>query len=391
MVNDSYEPLAKVRPAGFSRAFLAAIDAGLKLRAADRPQSISEWRSMLGPTSTPEGLAAVVSPERKRSLASWMGLATVVVLVAAGGGYYLATSQPSAPVIAVAPTVSIEKVVPEKSVQTAPADQRQQQEREVARLRAEAAARAKAEEEPALQRQAEEEAQRKIAAETAEKKRMEEEAKQKVAAEAAAKLRTEDDARKVLEADEAALQLRKVDRQHIQVAMVALGFGASSMDGTLGPRTREMIAAWQKARNQTATGFLTAPQIQGLLKEAATAVSKFDDEQKKIDEELRKAAAGKTSVNHDIVPLEDNKRITLYLARGQKCDATANYIARFFANRLELQFIGGWQTFEADKAGDFARSFPSPVSGAPLLVKGNLKTRVVSVENVPRCLWKGSF
>jgi serine/threonine protein kinase len=393
MVNDAYEPLAKLRPAGFSPAFLAAIDAGLKLRAADRPPSIAEWRPMFGLPSTPDSPAAVLSPAPRRGLGLWLGLAAAAVLALAGGGYYLATSQPSAPVVAAAPAASAEKVAQDKAVQAVPTDQRQQEQAELARLRAEAAAREKAEQEAAAKRQVEEEVRRKIEAETAEKKRLEEEAKQKADAEAAAKGKAEEDERKALEADEAALQLGKVDRQHIQVALVALGYGISLMNGALDRGTRDKIAAWQKARNHPATGFLTGPQYQALLQEAVTAVSKFDDEQKKIEEERKKAATGNVSVNPDIVPLEDNRRIVLYLARGQNCQATAEYVARVFANRLDLQLRGGWQTFAADKAGAFARSFPSPWTGAfTLLVKGNLKTRLVSVENVTsHCLWEGSF
>ena len=61
MENDTYEPLAKLWPAGFSPAFLAAIDAGLKLRAADRLQSIAEWRTMLRRPSAP------CVPQRRRA------------------------------------------------------------------------------------------------------------------------------------------------------------------------------------------------------------------------------------------------------------------------------------------------------------------------------------
>ena len=46
------------------------------------------------------------------------------------------------------------------------------------------------------------------------------------------------------------------------------GFDTRGSDGAFGPRSREMIAAWQKARNQPATGFLTAAQQQALLREA---------------------------------------------------------------------------------------------------------------------------
>ncbi len=377
MVNDTYEPLTKLSPAGFSSRLLSSIDAGLAMQASDRPQSIADWRTMLGPASAPQMPAQATRTAPKGRLGLLIGAAAAAILALAGGGYYFVTSQPSAPAVAGVPAASAEKVAQEQA--------------ELARLRAEAAVRAKAEQEAALQHQAEEEIRRKIAAETAEKKRLEEEAKQK--ADAEAKRKAEEDERKAVEAAEAALQLGKVDRQHIQVALVALAFGGSLLDGTLGSGSRELITAWQKARNHPATGFLTEPQYQALLQEAAPAVSKFDDEQKKIEEERKRAATAKVPVNPDIVPLEENKRIVLYLARGQNCQATASYISRVFANRLDLQLRGGWQTFAADKAGDFARSFPGPSNSKfTLLVKGNLKTRLVSVENVTsHCLWKGSF
>jgi hypothetical protein len=314
----------------------------------------------------------------KGRLGLLVGLAVAAVLVLAGGGYYFTTSQSPAPEVASVPAASAE------------AEKVAQEQAELARLRAEAATREKAGQEAALRRQVEEEVRRKMAAEAAEKKRVEEQVRQKAEAEAAAKRKPEEDERKVAEAAEAALQLGKIDRQNIQVALVTLGFGISLLDGTLA-NSREMIAGWQKARSQPVTGFLTGPQNQALLQEAAQAVSKFDDQQKKIEEERKKAAAGMGPVNPDIVPLENNKRFVLYLASGTSCDATAGYVAQVFANKLDIQFRGGWQTFAANSAGDFGRSFTNPVSRNVLSVKGNLKTRLVSVENQRGCLWKGSF
>ena len=46
-----------------------------------------------------------------------------------------------------------------------------------------------------------------------------------------------------------------------------------------------MIAAWQRARNHPATGYLDASQSQALLREAQPALQRFDEEQR------RKAAA----------------------------------------------------------------------------------------------------
>jgi peptidoglycan hydrolase-like protein with peptidoglycan-binding domain len=141
----------------------------------------------------------------------------------------------------------------------------------------------------AEKKRVEDEARQKAAAEAADKKRLEDEARQKAEAEAATKRKAEEDEKKATEATETALRLTVPDRQHVQVALSALGFNTNGTDGTFGARTREMIAAWQKARNNPPTGFLTGAQNQALLKEAAPAISRFDDEQKKLEEAKKKA------------------------------------------------------------------------------------------------------
>jgi peptidoglycan hydrolase-like protein with peptidoglycan-binding domain len=88
------------------------------------------------------------------------------------------------------------------------------------------------------------------------------------------------------ETAEKGLSLEPADRRRLQVALTSLGFDTRGDDGVLGPRSREMIAHWQKARNQAATGFMTRAQQQALLKEAAAALSGYD-EQRKADEELK--------------------------------------------------------------------------------------------------------
>jgi peptidoglycan hydrolase-like protein with peptidoglycan-binding domain len=195
------------------------------------------------------------------------------------------------------------------------------------------------------------------------------------------------------EAVEAALQLTSMDRQHVQAALIALGYGVVTTDGVFGPHSREMIVAYQRARKDPATGFLTGPQNQALLREAASAVSAFDEEKNKIEEERKKLAAGAppTSIDRGLVPLEDDKRINLSRTRGT-CDAVVSYVARVYSNKLGLMFRGGWQTFEANASGDFAKEFTNPITRNKLLVIGNLKARAVSVENLGNgCVWKGSF
>jgi len=181
---------------------------------------------------------------------------------------------------------------------------------EAQRKQAEAEALAKAEMEVAARRQASQEAQRKAESEAA-NRRQGDEAQAKAQAErekveAAAKIKADAKA----EADKAAaalaklkeegetaektLRLEQPERQRLQVALTSLGFDTRGTDGIVGPRSREMIAAWQKARNQPATGFLNRTQHLVLLKEAEPALGKYaEDERKKIKEQAGRVAAAR--------------------------------------------------------------------------------------------------
>jgi len=156
-----------------------------------------------------------------------------------------------------------------------------------ARQKAAAEARQKAEAE--ARQKAEEEARQKAALEAQQK--AEAEARQKAAAEAKQKADAEAAAQKLAETTEAALKFTPADRQRIQVALTSLGFDTLGNDGIFGPRSREMISNWQRARNQPTTGYLTAAQQQALLGEAAPAVAKYDEEQKKAEAAAKARAA----------------------------------------------------------------------------------------------------
>jgi peptidoglycan hydrolase-like protein with peptidoglycan-binding domain len=78
-----------------------------------------------------------------------------------------------------------------------------------------------------------------------------------------------------------ALHLGTTDRQRVQVALTALGFDTHGTDGAFGPRTREMITAWQRARNHPETSYLNAAESQALLREAQPALQRFDEDRKK--------------------------------------------------------------------------------------------------------------
>jgi serine/threonine protein kinase len=365
-LNDSYVPLTRLLPQGFSPGTLHGIDAGLAVRPKERPQSIAEWREVLSSRESsaadatvfvrsksspapkpPEARAAPVSrptqpsaPPAARArvdrgeLASKVestgtslvaafksvvartnrvglyvgGAALVLALIA--GGYSISawrTSPSSTPsqdaktdglgdaarLRAEAEAEAKEKAEAEAK-QKADAEARQKADAE-ARQKADAEARQKADAE-ARQRAAVEakqkaDAEAKQKAEAEAKQKAEAEAKQKADAEARQKADADAAALKAAEAAETALKLSLPDRTRIQVALTSLGFDTHGADGVFGPRSREMILGWQQARKQPATGFLTAAQQQALLSEAAPALARYDDDQRKAEAAARARAA----------------------------------------------------------------------------------------------------
>jgi peptidoglycan hydrolase-like protein with peptidoglycan-binding domain len=90
---------------------------------------------------------------------------------------------------------------------------------------------------------------------------------------------TKVDPRQQVEREEAGLNLSEQDRKRVQVALNSLGHEFPTVTGYFGPRTRAMIAAWQKAQGLPETGFLTASQLATLQQQAAPALAKYDQAQ----------------------------------------------------------------------------------------------------------------
>jgi serine/threonine protein kinase/peptidoglycan hydrolase-like protein with peptidoglycan-binding domain len=385
-LNDTYEPLAGLSLAGFSAGTLPGIDAGLALRAKDRPQSIAVWRDVLSSTDASDGDATVVrrvkpgavpkppgpAPETpgpvphtaappappsagsepsqllaiagKNRIKLYAGVMVAILILAVGGYLVFATKSAPSPTPfgdqkadgrdeaakAQAERQRAEQATKQKAEaeasrkaaaeaqqkaaaeaqQKAAAEARQKAAAEAqqkaaaeAQQKADAAAQQKATAE--AQQKATAEAQQKAAAEAQQKAAAEAqqkadaaaqqkaaaEAQQKAAAEAQQKAAADAAAQKAAETAETALRLAPADRQRVQVALTSLGFDTHGADGVFGPRSREMITDWQRARNQPATGFLIAAQQQALLSEAAPALAKYDDDQKKAEEARRKEEA----------------------------------------------------------------------------------------------------
>jgi peptidoglycan hydrolase-like protein with peptidoglycan-binding domain len=223
-MEDTYQPLAILQPAGFPRGLLVGIDAGLSIHFEERPQGVAGWRAVLQdepaegaetlvmapspslpptpptlptPPTPPSAPTVLAAAPRGRGRGRWIAPVAGVALLAMAGAYYV-----------FAPTL-----VPVSAPRSAaPPEQ--------------VAAASSSNQEPARPPPT-------------------------VPGEAA----------------EAALKLTMAERQRIQVALTSLGFDTRGSDGTFGPRSREMIAAWQRAQKHPATGYLTAAGKQALLRE----------------------------------------------------------------------------------------------------------------------------
>jgi peptidoglycan hydrolase-like protein with peptidoglycan-binding domain len=312
-LEDRCVPLVKLRRAGFAPALLAGIDRGMAVRPEARPQTIAQWRMLLFPPSAP----AVGARWRVAALA---GLAAVLLAGAGVGAWFVFAPRDAKVADVAAEKRRVEQEAQRKAAaeqlqrQQADSDARRKAAAEEAQRKADEDARASA----AARAQADEDARRKAEAERrdaarrlAEQEARERQARDKAIAEEQAHKAAEEAAkakadagleRKAAEAAEAALHLGALDRQRIQVALTAQGFDTRGTDGVFGPRSREMVAAWQTARSLLATGFLDAAQQQRLLGESTAALGRFDAEQKKAaDEEARRKEQARTDATTALV------------------------------------------------------------------------------------------
>ncbi|SEP44589.1 Protein kinase domain-containing protein [Rhodospirillales bacterium URHD0017] len=225
MLDDTYEPLSQVKPAGFLPGVLAGIDAGLAVVASDRPQSIAGWRPILSmaeapaadatvvigkaPTPAPRHVSTLPPPAAAAGASSrtglWLALVALVLILLGGGGYYFAVRGPDSE------TVKARQLAEEAEAG------RLKAEEVAAKLRADNEQRLKTEEIAAAR-------QRQEAAEAAAKKQFEEETRRKVETEMAAQKKAEEDAKR--KADEEAEARRKA----VEDARKAVEFVAGSFD-----------------------------------------------------------------------------------------------------------------------------------------------------------------
>jgi serine/threonine protein kinase len=158
-LEDHCEPIARLAGPDFPPGLLAGIDAGLAVRASERPQSIAEWRAVFAsadPDATvvmrprsPSRSPPASTPSRRRGL-GWSGYAAgaaVALLLAGGGTYFVMTSRLSPPALSLQDlrTEDLERLLAERRAAEAAA---------VEKRRLEAEALRKAEADTAAKRQA---------------------------------------------------------------------------------------------------------------------------------------------------------------------------------------------------------------------------------------------
>ena len=104
-LEDGYQPLAELKPAGFPVQLLSGIDRGLAVRPADRPQTIEQWRAALYsapapaaapvPADAPAPAAAPAVGRRWRTVV-YAGVGSLAVVAAAGTFLVVRQTDPSA-------------------------------------------------------------------------------------------------------------------------------------------------------------------------------------------------------------------------------------------------------------------------------------------------------
>jgi len=390
--SDTYRRLATLAPPGFPIALLAGIDRGLELSQDDRPPSVIAWQSMLWPASGPRALMAALPSqveaihagsldvETRRPLSFWIaaGAAAVIGVTAATGFHFMGGTQylleafspppPPTPPVAVSDSTRLaleradaqsnqaaleelrrNREADKAKLETVEQEMRRQEEareKEAAEA-AEAEQRRRQDEEQAILRKLEAEAaaRREADAATQAKRQAEAEAEAKQLAEAAAKRLAETLDLKAAEADETALRLSRIDRQHVQVALNALGFDVGEFDGLLREQTRKAIAQWQQGHKQPPTGFLTSDQIQTIFKDAPPqAIPDFDALQ-----DPRHAEANEVSLRLTTL---DRQHVQVALA-SQHYDP--GEIDSIFGPRTR-EMIALWQTSRGDAPTGFLTS-----------------------------------
>ena len=323
-LDDTYQPLTQLLPAGFNSSLLIGIDVGLRLRPSARPQSIADWRSTLPPArrhdeqaafamrgSPTEGATATpLWADTKQALGFWAGLAAaaVVAAVAFDGAVKLKSESVQAADAVQRPAAGL----PSPSAYDVSA-------RDTAGLKA---AKGSAQPEPTRAKPAP------IADARPQPEQVE--ATPNLSNRDRAQVSPDTQTSPKREAVHAtagpreagpALDLSEQDRKQVQAALTALGHEVPTT-GHFGRLTRAAIVAWQKAQGVPTTGVLDATQRATLCAQATTI------EQAKLDGQRTEAALSE----------HDRKRVQAALTALGLAVPTTGYFGR-----ITRAAVAAWQ------------------------------------------------
>ncbi|TAJ85374.1 MAG: hypothetical protein EPO41_27210 [Reyranella sp.] len=228
LLADTYVPLASLQLIGFPAQLLAGIDAGLAVRFEERPQTIAAWRALLGRATADANATMIMSQPLARPVPPTLPTPPTPPTPPSAPAELAFTPQPRSrwkPMTLGAVAAALLALAIGYYVETLPPRPQQAQSAET------------------------------------------------VAAVPAPAPIHETEAAVAAREGEEALQLIAADRQRIQTVLTSLGYDTRGSDGTFGERSREMIAAWQKAKGHAATGYLTAAQVPALLREVPSVAS----------------------------------------------------------------------------------------------------------------------
>ena len=317
VLEDTLVPATTAAQGRYGRALLSAIDAGLGVRMQDRPQSIEEWRAVFttgmapvhidsrtrdmsaDPTHATRAIPdigddvlpgtdaasrlliatgdgdlrhasapASSSTPARRPTPGWPAAAVVILAVGAGGSYLALRPQPPS----AGTTGAFDQTRPDLEARRKVGDEAQQPRTSgTAAEERRQAAEVKRKEEEARRATEDEQAQAE-----ADRKKTEDE-----------KARADAEARRLTEGAEASLLLGEMDRKRVQAGLAARGFDTGNLDGSFGPRTRQMIAAFQRGRAEAVTGYLTPGQYVVLSRDGQEALARTEEERAKGDARRR--------------------------------------------------------------------------------------------------------
>ena len=112
---------------------------------------------------------------------------------------------------------------------------------------------------------------------------------------------------------EAVLGLTRTDRRAIQAGLASLGFDPGPADGLFGRKTRAALMAWQSAKGEEATGWLTAAEA-GALKAAGAEALRA---KAKAEREAREARARAEAERKARAEAERKERARLAMQPGR--------------------------------------------------------------------------